>query len=506
MSSEIEKKISNATKWSSVSEIIAKLVLPITNLVLARLLTPEMFGVVATVTMIVSLADLFTDAGFQKYLIQNEFVDEIEQKQCTNVAFWSNLILSITLFIIIVAFRNRLAVLVGNPGLGSALMIASISLPLTSFASIQMAIFKRDFDFKTLFIARWIGLCVPIFVTVPLAFATHSFWALIVGTIAQNLINAVFLTIKSPWKPEWYFSFVQLGQMLSFSIWTTIEQISIWLTKYLDIFIVGVCLSQYYLGIYKTSMTTVNQITTVVTAATTPVLFSALSRLQNDSCSFKAVFFNFQRKVGYLIIPLGVGIFLYRDFIVKILLGRQWIEAVNFVGLWGLMSTITILFSNYSSEVYRALGKPKLSFLSQCLHLIILIPVVFFSAQHGYESLYVARSIVRIEAIAVDFVILYFLTKISPIAQIRNVFCSLVATGIMSFCAICFRTVSDNIFFQFFSIMLCIIVYFCSVIIFKSARNDLMPIIDCIIKIFKNTGIGRYYLKKKDRIQEIDSN
>ena len=86
MSQDIESKIKNATKWSVVSEIIAKLVLPITNMILARLLTPEMFGVVATVTMIVSLADLFTDAGFQKYLIQNNFKSNKHYKYSRYIA------------------------------------------------------------------------------------------------------------------------------------------------------------------------------------------------------------------------------------------------------------------------------------------------------------------------------------------------------------------------------------------------------------------------------------
>lgn len=482
MSQDIESKIKNATKWSVVSEIIAKLVLPITNMILARLLTPEMFGVVATVTMIVSLADLFTDAGFQKYLIQNNFKSNIEQRQCTNVAFWANLILSLFLFLLIAVFRNPLANMVGNPGLGFVLVIASISLPLTSFASIQMAIFKRNFDFKTLFIARWIGLCVPIFVTVPMAFMLQSYWSLIIGTIAQNLINAIFLTVKSTWKPELYFSLEQLFQMLSFSIWTTIEQISIWLTKYIDVFIVGILLSQYYLGVYKTSMTTVNQITTLVTAATTPVLFSALSRLQDDKNSFKRVFLSFQRKVGYILIPLGVGIFLYSDFIVRVLLGSQWNEAVSFVGAWGLMSTVTILFSNYSSEVYRALGKPKLSFISQCIHLVVLIPVVYITASYGYNVLYIGRTIVRLEAIIADFIILYFIIKISPMEQIRNVKDSFFATVFMAVVAVLLKSVGHSFLWELLSIIICIISYFCFILLFSTAKKDLIPFFKSVVK------------------------
>ena len=111
-------KIVNATKWSAVTEIAAKLVNPFSNMILARLLTPEAFGVVATATMIFSFADMFTDSGFQKYLVQHEFEDEIEREQSTTVAFWTNIVLSILFWILISVFSEPLAKMVGNPGLG----------------------------------------------------------------------------------------------------------------------------------------------------------------------------------------------------------------------------------------------------------------------------------------------------------------------------------------------------------------------------------------------------
>lgn len=147
----IKERVISATKWSSFTEILAKLVSPVTNMILARILAPEAFGVVATVTMIVSFADMFADSGFQKYLVQHEFKDEGEKYKNANVAFWTNFGISVLLWIIIIIFREELATLVGNPGLGKVIAISCFQLPLTSFSSIQMALFRRDFDFKTLF-------------------------------------------------------------------------------------------------------------------------------------------------------------------------------------------------------------------------------------------------------------------------------------------------------------------------------------------------------------------
>ena len=81
MKPNLNSKFINATKWSTISEVIAKLAAPISSMALARLLAPEAFGVVATLNMVIAFAEIFTDAGFQRYLIQHEFVDEDDKTQ-----------------------------------------------------------------------------------------------------------------------------------------------------------------------------------------------------------------------------------------------------------------------------------------------------------------------------------------------------------------------------------------------------------------------------------------
>lgn len=431
MSENLNKKVKTATKWSAITEIAAKLVTPITSMVLARLLTPEAFGVVTTLTMIITFAELFTDAGFQKYLIQHEFKDDADREQSTTVAFWSNLVMSFFFWGLISVFNEPLAALVGNPGLGHVLVVACAAIPLAAFSSIQMALYKRDLDFKTLFRVRIISTFVPLLVTVPLALWLRSYWALVFGHLTTSFINAVLLTVFSKWKPRLYYSSSKLKEMLSFSIWSMIEAVSIWLTHYFDVFIVGTMLSQYYLGLYKTSSTLVGQIMGLITAITTPILFSALSRLQNDESEFQRLFFRFQKLVGLLVLPIGMGIFLFSDLATEIVLGNKWMEASGFIGLWGLTSAITIVLSYYSSEVYRAKGKPKLSVLAQVLHIVVLWPVVLITVHYGFETLYVARSLIRLELIAVNLCILGLIVKMPISKMFVNVSPSFLAAACM---------------------------------------------------------------------------
>jgi len=477
----LQKKIINATKWSSITEIAAKLVTPFTNLILARLVAPEAFGVVATVTMIVSFADMFTDSGFQKYLIQHEFKNNEEKYKNANVAFWTNFIISIIIWYLIFEYRDQLAILVGNPGLGNVIAIACIQLPLTSFSSIQMALFRRDFDFKTLFLVRLIAIFIPLLLTVPLAFMGFSYWSIIIGTITMQLSNAIILTIKSNWKPNLFYNFRLLKEMLSFSIWSLIEAISIWLTTWIDTFIIGKLLSQHQVGLYKTSTTTVNSIMSIVTSSIVPVLFSALSRLQGDKAKFNNLYFKFQRIVSILVFPLGVGVFLFSDLTTTLLLGDKWSEASSVIGVWALTSSIMIVFGHFSSEVYRAKGRPKLSFFAQLLHLIVLVPTIIIAGQYGFLALVYARSWIRLQFVLVHITIMKTVIGIPIMKTFNNVSPTLISAVAMGIFGYFLKLLNEGIIWSLFSILLCIVFYFCTLFLFPNLRKDIIYICERVV-------------------------
>lgn len=470
--SELNRKVVSATKWSTITEIAAKLVAPISTMVLARVLTPEAFGVLVTATMVISFAEIFTDAGFQKYIVQHEFDGEKALFKSTNVAFWSNLTMSIIIWLGIILFADDIAELVGNKGYGNVIAVSCICIPLAAFSSIQMAVYRRHFDYKTLFLVRMVGVAIPLIITIPLAFWLRSYWALIAGMIGLNLSNAIILTIKSRWKPKLEFDFRLLKEMFAFTVWSMLEAITIWLTGYIDIFIVGRMLNEYYLGIYRTSMSTVGQLTGLITAATGTVLFSSLSRLQNDRQEFLQMFFRFQKAVGLLVIPLGVGIFLFSDVLVEILLGSQWHEATHFTGLWGLTSALTIVLSHYSSEVYRALGKPKVSVIVQVSHIIVLIPAVWIAIGYGFDVLCDVRALVRLELIIANLILMYIVIRMSPWAMIKNILPEVFSASMMF--VVLLLPDADSLLIKMCYMALAIIIYLFVITLFPKDRKLVM--------------------------------
>lgn len=460
MSISLHEQTATATRWSTITELSVRIILPVVNIVLARLLTPEAFGVVATVTMIVSFAEIFADAGFQKYIIQHDFKDINELDQVTNVAFATNLFISLLLWTIIFIFCDSLAALVGNPGLGNVVVVAALSLPLQALSSIQMSRFKRDMDFRSLFYIRLLGTIVPLIVTIPLAFITRSYWALVIGTLITNVANAIILTIRSSWHPRIYYSWKQLKEMFSYSWWILLESISTWMTSYSDTFVVSLYLSTYYVGLYKTSMVTVNQIMGLIVAATSGPLFVALTRMKNEKQQLFSTYNDYMQAIAMFVFPLSAGIWIYRDVITDILLGNQWGEASGFIGLWGLFSSVALVMGTYANGLYNAVGKTFLSFSVSLLNLLFMIPVLIIVAPKGFNDLYISRSCLRLFFVITQLVTMKLFLKYPVRDFIKRFAPPFIITLIMGLVALLLRQISDNFIWTMFTIAISVIVYY----------------------------------------------
>lgn len=413
--------VASAAKWSVVTQLISKLISPVTTLVLAHLLAPEAFGVVALVTMVTSFADMFSDAGFQKYLIQHEYESRERFELSANVAFWTNLAVSLVLWAGIAALRDGIATMLGDPTVGTAIAVACASLPLTSAVSVQTAVYQRGFDFKTLFYSRIWSASAILLVSVPLAALGMGYWSMIAGTLASNLMLAVWLTARSTWRPSISYSFEELRGMLSFSAWTLLEAFSVWLTNWVGAFVLGSMMGSHYLGLYNTAVSLVNSVVGMVASAVNPVAFAALSRLQSDRARFDDAFYRMQKCLGLAVIPVATAMFVFSDSVVGLYLGESWTEASTLFGLYSLTSAFVVVFGYISSDAYRALGKPAFSLLGQLIFLLFMVPALVFGARSGFETLSVVVPAFRLLGGAVsNLAICGLFMKLSPWRMLSN--------------------------------------------------------------------------------------
>lgn len=386
-----DNKIVDSIKWSSLTEVFAKLIAPISNMILARLLAPEAFGIVAIINMILTGIDIVTDAGFGKYLIQKNFNNENEKKQAENVAFWTNFLVSFIFALLFVVFSPYIARFFKNDNLDLPFKVISVNLLLTSFTSVQQNILRRSFEYRKLFIIRIILTVIPLLVTLPIAYFTRSFWALIIGQITIATANTILLAIFGNWKPELYYSFEVLFGMLSFSFWSSMEAIGHWFIFWIDTIFVSYFFTEYQLGLYKNSQNMIFSIFSIITASMSSVLLSILSRIENEE-EYEKVYLNIQRLFTYILVPMCFGLIFFSDSVTSILLGSKWKEANTVFSLGGFMMFFNVLFYSFPAEIFKSKGKPKQLFIVQLQYILLLIPILYFVSMIGFWELVYVRS------------------------------------------------------------------------------------------------------------------
>ncbi len=476
MSDTINSKILHATKWSGLTELLSKIITPLINLVLARLLSPEVFGVVATFTLVITFAEVFTDAGFQKYLVQHKFKDDDDKIKATNVAFWTNLVFSCLVWLIIFLFRNQIAKLVGSEGYGFEIAIMSLNIPMVAFSSIQTAIYRREFKFKQLLPIRIITCAIPLIVTLPLAAVYRNCWAIIIGNLAKEAVFATLLTIRSEWKPKLYYSFSKLKDMLSFSLTMMADSFMIWFTSYCGTLIVSRFLNDYYTGIYKTGITTISTYMNLIYTITAPVFFSAMSRMQEDRTQCDELYYSFQRYCSLFVIPLGFGVFVYRDFATQILLGSQWGESSLILGGTALAMSYAIVTAQFNSDYFRSQGKPKVALLVQSLYAAIMIASLPFAVRSSFTTLSIVRPCLNIAYSIISTAVICIKFKVSFKRIAENLIPPTLAACVMSLAAVGLKQLGNSFVWNLVSVIMCMLVYLAVVLIFPPTRKEIMSI------------------------------
>ena len=185
----ITTKAVGSLKWSALTEIAARTAQPIIFVVLARLLAPTDFGVLATAMIVISFVQMFWDAGLSKALIQTKEVPE----NAAHVVFWTNLTLGIIIYTLLFAAAPYIAFFFKSPVTEPVLRVLGIQIIIASLASVQQALFVRDLDFRGLFWIKLLTAFIPALFSIPLALYGYGIWSLVTEpSLGSSLTSCCF--------------------------------------------------------------------------------------------------------------------------------------------------------------------------------------------------------------------------------------------------------------------------------------------------------------------------
>jgi PST family polysaccharide transporter len=346
----------HSLKWSALGEIASKVLPPLFYIITARLLTPEDFGVVATSAMVVAFASILWEAGLSKALIQNQ---EFDIRKMSNIVLYTNMVLSVLLYIVLFFSSDTIASFFHDERVADVLQISGLSLIIGSLMSVQTALLQKDFGFKKLFYSRFVGAIIPGIVSVALAYYGYGYWALVYGTIASMILQALILWKISPWRPSYGYDLAVAKKMFHFSKWVLLSALLSWFFIWGDIFVLGFFFTSHQLGLYRTGNYFVGAVIGLVTAPIVPVMYSYFSKIQHDKESVKRALLLSSKVVSFFVLPIGVGLYIVQNPLSDLIFGEKWIGIASVIGILALTHSLAWIIG-LNVEAYRAIGRPEI--------------------------------------------------------------------------------------------------------------------------------------------------
>ena len=425
----------NATLWSVLAEIIAKIISPAVFLILTHILSPSDFGVVSVATTILGLIYVVSDMGTSKVLIQAED-DEGNIQKLYDAAFYLNIFVGIILFLVVFLFSKELASFYSQTQSDSVIKVMSVQILLYSLCSVQNAIRKRNLDFRFLFYIRLITICSPLLIALPIAFSGGGYWAIVLSTIAGSLLNTVVLWVKSKWKPILYINWHMIYRVIGKSIWNTIEQICVWIPVCFDTFLISKFLSVNDLGLYTTSKTLFNTAIGLLFTPILPVLFSAFSRYQNSGKLLREALLFSQKVVFLLGASLGLFVYIFNSYISDCFFSNTWSEISSILGIMFLIMGLESFYSAFIEGV-RSKGYFKEIAVNTSVSILVAIPFLLLSVKYGLFYYVVVRSLALYIHYPGIFYLIYKKIGISfkqSVYNVRFILISIIIMLLLNYC------------------------------------------------------------------------
>ena len=343
----------------------------ISTLILARLLVPEHFGIVAMVMICLMLFENIADAGNQHYIIQKQQLDDED----LHTAWSLELLTKLMMFGLILLLAPLLASFFSMPELTSALMIASLVLPIKALQNPALMLFAKQLNYRPVFRLSLLQKLLSFIVTVGLAYLYPSHWPVIIGALVSALSFTLGSYAISHFRPR--FSLARFRQQWGFSKWLMLRGLIGFARYQADNLIVSKRFSTADLGGYHLlrELTLLPAIAVIVPCS--QPLQAAIAD-QRD----KADLLSYRTRMSLLLlllvlIPITTFLLAYPTLIVTTLLGAQWSEYGGLLAPFALFF-ITFCIFDLISNAFLAIGKSRLLFWFDVVSTLVVIAVLLW--------------------------------------------------------------------------------------------------------------------------------
>lgn len=390
----------HAFKWSVLGEAISGAAGPVVFLILARILVPADFGVVAAATVIISISQLFSDAGLRKALVQRqERVDD-----AASITFWLNVGLALGVMAVLLLAAPLIATFFHDARITAVVRVLSLQVLFSALSAVQITLLQKEFKFRELFWVRLLTSGALMLGSIPLALHGWGHWALVAGALAGQAVQSLVLWLRSAWRPRWIKDRDLTAQLLRFGKWAMLSGLLGWFYAWMDSVIVGHYLGSHDLGLYRTGNTVVVMIYGLIFAPLLPVLYSLFSRAQHDLPRLRDALRTVTHGIAVVALPIAAFLYVLGGPIAMQLFGAKWEGIGRVIAILAVMHGVSWIVGA-NGEVYRAIGKPHVETWTTSAMLVVYLAGYLISVRFGLDHFLLTRLALALIATVVHILV-----------------------------------------------------------------------------------------------------
>lgn len=367
--------------WMVGFKLLEKSIGLISTVILARILIPEDFGLVAMAMIVVAFIELMRAFNFDIVLIQNQQAT----KDHYNTVWSLNVIAAIFIAALMVASAPVVVSFYSDPRLESIMYVLAAGVAFSGFENVGVVAFRKELTFHKEFAYLLGKKLIGFFTSISLALYMGNYWALIGGMVATRLGVVLLSYIVHNYRPR--FCLTKGRELFGFSYWLLINNTLFFANSKAPEIIIGKLLGSSSLGIYSIAYEISNIPTTEMVAPINRAVFPGYSKLSNSLEDLRESYLNTIAYIATLALPAALGLAAISPVFIPVVLGDKWEQAIPIMQIIAIAGAFSALQTN-SGSVYLALGKPKLLSLITIFRISIFIPTVYiFCERDGLQGI-----------------------------------------------------------------------------------------------------------------------
>lgn len=343
--------------WVALQRFGTVIISFVSNIVLARLLTPDDFGYVGILMVFIAVSNVFVDGGFGSALIQKT---NPTQEDYTTVFYW-NIALSIILYCILYLLSPLIAGFYDMKILSKILRVQGIILIINACTSVQFNILRKQMQFKIITFVYILSSLVSVILAIIFAYLGYGVWALVLQQIFLSIVNMLLLFFIMPWRPSMYFSFLSLKNLFNFGSFILLSNLINTLANNISALIVGKFFSAGSLGYLSQAQKIENVASNSIATTVEQVTYPLLVEVKNDYKRMAQILRIFNLALMAVVLPLMLSIIIAAVPVIHLLFGVKWLPSAPILKIL-CVAGIFICLQGSSYNVIAAIGKSNMLF------------------------------------------------------------------------------------------------------------------------------------------------